>query len=139
MPYDLAVFFSSTSSIWSQPGSGHYSSANICLDTMAQKFQHGGVHALSIQYGPFAEVGMASKHVAALESIGMHSLQPREVSCLKYSISYFCKYSWKTSECLMFFLASKCAPRLAFALYGSSPFMSIASSLCFQSVQMLSI
>lgn len=92
MPYDLAVFFSSTSSIWSQPGSGHYSSANICLDTMAQKFQHGGVHALSIQYGPFAEVGMASKHVAALVSIGMHPLQPREVSPLHFSVLYFCKY-----------------------------------------------
>ena len=41
--------------------------------------QNHGTHALAIQYGPFAEVGMAAKHVDALSSVGMHPLRPQEV------------------------------------------------------------
>ena len=85
VPCDSILLFSSTSSIWSQPGSSHYSSANTYLDKSAQQMQYAGIPALAIQYGPFAEVGMASKHVDALLSIGVHSLRPEEV---QYSLRY---------------------------------------------------
>ena len=79
LPSDSTILFSSTSSIWSQPGSSHYSSANTYLDASAQKLQDVGIAALAIQYGPFAEIGMASEYVNALLSIGMRSLRPDEV------------------------------------------------------------
>ena len=79
MPCNSVLLFSSTSSIWSQPGSSHYSSANTYLDVCANNMQMCGIHALAVQYGPFANVGMASKYVEALVSIGLHPLQPNEV------------------------------------------------------------
>lgn len=79
VPCVSVVLFSSTSSVWSQPGSSHYSAANTYLDNTAQNMQNFGSHALAVQYGPFAQVGMACKHVDALSNIGMQSLRPQEV------------------------------------------------------------
>lgn len=80
IPCQAVVFFSSTSSVWSQSGSSHYAAANAVLDTAATSMQYIGKSGLAVQYGPFSETGMASKHVAALIRVGLLPLKPREVS-----------------------------------------------------------
>lgn len=81
LPVQSQVLFSSTSSVWSQSGAGHYAAANAFLDGLATRRQHAGLPATAVQFGPFAKTGMASEHVAALASLGLHSLAPRE-ACL---------------------------------------------------------
>lgn len=94
IPCKAVVFFSSTSSVWSQSGSSHYASANAVLDTAATSRQYVGKPGLAVQYGPFSETGMASKHVAALISVGLHPLKPREVS-LSSSLVYNVPCGWQ--------------------------------------------
>ncbi len=78
LPVQSQVLFSSTSSVWSQSGAGHYAAANAFLDGLASQRQHAGLPAMAVQFGPFAGTGMASEHVAALASLGLHSLSPKE-------------------------------------------------------------
>lgn len=78
LPFQSQVLFSSTSSIWSQSGAGHYAAANAFLDGLAAEQHHAGLPATAVQFGPFAETGMASQHVAALASLGLQSLAPIE-------------------------------------------------------------
>ena len=87
LPVQSQVLFSSTSSVWSQSGAGHYAAANAFLDGLATQRQHAGLPATAVQFGPFAETGMAAEHVAALASLGLHSLAPREAClCLSFLI-----------------------------------------------------
>ena len=88
LPFQSQVLFSSTSSVWAQSGAGHYAAANSFLDGLATARQRAGLPATAVQFGPFAETGMASEHVAALASLGLHSLKPHEVLSLHvYCIS----------------------------------------------------
>ena len=79
LPLQSATFFSSTSSVWSQPGAGHYAAANAYLDALALDRQEAGLPTVALQYGPFAGTGMAAEHAGALAALGLHGLQPREV------------------------------------------------------------
>lgn len=55
------VLFSSTSSLFGSPGQGNYAAANAVLDSMAPYWSaQGDVRAVAVQWGPWAEAGMAA-------------------------------------------------------------------------------
>jgi hybrid polyketide synthase/nonribosomal peptide synthetase FtdB len=61
MPLDFFILFSSTASLMGAMGQINYASGNAYLDGLARYRSAHGLPALSINWGPWAEVGMASK------------------------------------------------------------------------------
>jgi len=57
---DFFVSFSSISSFLGSAGQGNYAAANAFLDVMGEQFHRDGRHGLSINWGPWGEVGMAA-------------------------------------------------------------------------------
>lgn len=59
-PLDFFVFFSSAAALLSSPMLAGYAAANAYLDGLAQSRYEQNMPALSINWGPWAEVGMAA-------------------------------------------------------------------------------
>jgi NAD(P)-dependent dehydrogenase (short-subunit alcohol dehydrogenase family)/acyl carrier protein len=57
---DFFVLFSSLGALLGQPGQGSYAAANAFLDALAQARRAGGQAALSINWGPWRDVGFAA-------------------------------------------------------------------------------
>jgi acyl transferase domain-containing protein len=73
---DLFVVFSSFFSFWGAPGMANYAAANAGLDALAASRRARGQHALSIQWGAWADVGMltrsdSARTMADLERFGV--------------------------------------------------------------------
>ena len=58
---DFFVSFSSISSLLGSAGQGNYAMANAFLDGLAHQMQREGHSGLSINWGPWSEVGMAAE------------------------------------------------------------------------------
>jgi acyl transferase domain-containing protein/acyl-CoA synthetase (AMP-forming)/AMP-acid ligase II/thioesterase domain-containing protein/acyl carrier protein len=75
---DFFVMFSSAASLLGSAGQGNYAAANMFLDALAHYRRSQGKAAMSINWGPWAEVGMASKRERAerLARKGIGSIPP---------------------------------------------------------------
>ncbi|MDC3955567.1 type I polyketide synthase [Polyangium jinanense] len=59
-PLDFFILYSSAASLFGSPGQGNYTAANAFLDALAHHRMRNGLTALDIQWGAFAEVGLAA-------------------------------------------------------------------------------
>ncbi|MCP4993781.1 MAG: SDR family NAD(P)-dependent oxidoreductase [Gammaproteobacteria bacterium] len=83
---DFFVLFSSATALIGAMGQGNYAAANSFLDALALFRQQQGLPGLSINWGPWAEAGMAVQH----RQVGLNAiqtLQPEEgIAALRYLI-----------------------------------------------------
>jgi NADPH:quinone reductase-like Zn-dependent oxidoreductase/acyl carrier protein len=81
LPLDFFVLFSSVAALLGSPGQGNYAAANAMLDALAEDRSARGKPAISIAWGPWAEIGLAAAQAnrgARMADRGLASLSPDE-------------------------------------------------------------
>ena len=78
--HDFFILFSSAAAVMSSPSMGVYSAGNAFLDALAHHRRGRGQHALAIDWGPWADVGMAADYGTdrgPLDLKGMRAIDAR--------------------------------------------------------------
>jgi amino acid adenylation domain-containing protein len=78
---DFFVLYSSAASLVGSPGQGNYAASNTFLDALAHHRQALGLPGLSINWGPFSEVGLAAAQQNRGERLsyrGIKSMTPEQ-------------------------------------------------------------
>jgi acyl transferase domain-containing protein/acyl carrier protein len=76
---DAFVLFSSSASVLGAARQGHYAAGNAFLDALAAHRANLGLAALSVNFGPWDEVGMAARHAnKTWERAGIARLPPED-------------------------------------------------------------
>jgi acyl carrier protein len=77
---DFFILFSSAAAVFGSPGQASHGAANASLDAFSHWRQSHGRRALSINWGPWSEIGAAARqsHAAALENRGVEFIRPVE-------------------------------------------------------------
>ncbi|HEX9925384.1 MAG TPA: type I polyketide synthase, partial [Anaerolineae bacterium] len=78
LPLDFFVCFSSLSSLLGSPGQGNYAAANAFMDALAHQRRARGQSGLAINWGPWAEVGMATAQSSRWAGLGVQALEPEQ-------------------------------------------------------------
>jgi NAD(P)-dependent dehydrogenase (short-subunit alcohol dehydrogenase family)/acyl carrier protein len=76
---DFFIVSSSVSSLFGSPGQANYATANALLDGLVARRRAQGLPATGVNFGPWAQGGMASSE-AATANIGVQGLIPLEPS-----------------------------------------------------------
>ncbi|WP_174185440.1 type I polyketide synthase [Nocardia barduliensis] len=75
-PLELFVTYSSVAGVLGTPGQANYAAANAALDALAWRRRAEGLPALSIGWGPFADVGMAADRAEVTARLTRRGLPP---------------------------------------------------------------
>ena len=78
-PLDFFVMFSSVASVMGSPGQSNYACANAFMDGLAHYRRRQGLPATAINWGPWADVGMAASDVV-LQRLMKDGWQPMNAS-----------------------------------------------------------
>lgn len=78
LPLDFFVCFSSVASLLGNSGQSNYAAANAFMDALAQQRQKEGRPALSINWGGWAEVGLAAELVKQTAAMGLGAIAPAQ-------------------------------------------------------------
>ena len=78
MPLDFFVCFSSVASLLGEGGQGNYAAANAFLDGLMQQRRAMGLPGLSINWGAWAEVGMAANLQDRMRSKALKMIPPKK-------------------------------------------------------------
>jgi len=97
-PLEQFVMFSSAASLLGSPGQGNYAAANAFLDALAHERRFEKRPALSINWGAWAEVGMAARlsdsDVRRLAASGLGVIEPvRGLRILEHLLNEKCTQS----------------------------------------------
>jgi len=77
-PLDWFVMFSSAAVLLGAPGQANYAAANMILDVMAHERRRLELPALSINWGPWAKIGMAASMEERMLASGLTPFTPKE-------------------------------------------------------------
>ncbi|MFN6486362.1 MULTISPECIES: SDR family NAD(P)-dependent oxidoreductase [unclassified Nostoc] len=82
LPLEFFVCFSSMSSLIGSTGQGNYAAANAFMDTLCHYRQALGLPGISINWGPWSQVGMAanldSRNQNRLQTSGIGTISPQQ-------------------------------------------------------------